>query len=144
MTTSKNVADVFSKEHKIVLRDLRDMKCSDEFRGYNFVPSSYESLQGKVLPCINMTKDGFTLLVMKYAGEKAMKFKEAYISRFNELANQTNHVQSLLLEAQRLMSDYKVKGQDWSDFGRELKKRKPLIACALKDAEELTQLELGI
>ena len=30
-----------------------------------------------------MTKDGFTLLAMGYTGEKAMKFKEAYIKQFN-------------------------------------------------------------
>ena len=30
-----------------------------------------------------ITRDGFTLLAMGYTGEKAMKFKEAYIKQFN-------------------------------------------------------------
>ena len=32
-----------------------------------------------------MTKDGLTLLVMSYTGEKAMKFKEDYITALNEM-----------------------------------------------------------
>ena len=32
-----------------------------------------------------MTRDGFTMLVMGYTGQKAMKFKELYIKRFNEM-----------------------------------------------------------
>ena len=32
-----------------------------------------------------MTRDGFTLLVMGYSGQKAMRFKELYIRRFNEM-----------------------------------------------------------
>ena len=32
-----------------------------------------------------MTRDGFTFLAMGYRGEKAAKFKELYIKRFNEM-----------------------------------------------------------
>jgi len=32
-----------------------------------------------------ITRDGFTLLVMGYTGEKAMRFKEAYIKQFNAM-----------------------------------------------------------
>ena len=42
-----------------------------------------------------MTKDGFTLLVMGYSGEKAMKFKIAYIQRFNDYEQQIkNYIES--------------------------------------------------
>ena len=33
----------------------------------------------------SITRDGFTLLAMGYTGEKAMRFKEAYIRQFNEM-----------------------------------------------------------
>lgn len=36
-------------------------------------------------PMYYMTRDGFTLLVMGYTGEKAMRFKEAYINQFNAM-----------------------------------------------------------
>lgn len=32
-----------------------------------------------------MNRDGFTLLVMGYTGEKAMRFKLAYINQFNQM-----------------------------------------------------------
>jgi hypothetical protein len=36
----------------------------------------------------NMTKDGFTFLAMGYTGSLAARFKEAYITRFNEMEAQ--------------------------------------------------------
>lgn len=79
------VAQMFEKEHKDVLKSIRNLDCSEEFRLRNFAPSSYINEQGKRQPCINMTRDGFTFLVMGYRGKKAARFKEAYIRRFNEM-----------------------------------------------------------
>lgn len=84
-TTSRDVAEVFGKEHNKVLRDIRELECSEGFRLSNFGQSSYTNAQGKEQPCYQMTRDGFTLLVMGYTGEKAMQFKEAYIKAFNEM-----------------------------------------------------------
>ncbi len=85
MTTSKNVAEVFNKEHKNVLRDIEKLKCSREFRKLNFEPTSYTNGNNKIHPMYNLTKDGFTILAMGYTGEKAMEFKEKYISAFNKM-----------------------------------------------------------
>lgn len=79
------VAKMFGKGHDHVLRDIRDMECSDEFRLANFGESYYKNAQGKKQPCVNMTRDGFTFLVMGYRGKKAAQFKEAYIRRFNQM-----------------------------------------------------------
>lgn len=83
--TSLDVADTFGKEHKHVLRDIRELGCSDEFRRSNFGQSSYINDQNKTQPMFLMTRDGFTMLVMGYTGELAMKFKEAYIRQFNAM-----------------------------------------------------------
>lgn len=83
--TSIDVAETFGKEHKRVLQDIRELRCSEEFGKHNFVPSSYTSVQNKELPMYYITRDGFTLLAMGYNGEKAMQFKEAYIRQFNEM-----------------------------------------------------------
>ena len=61
------------------------MECSDEFRERNFALSSYRSMQNREFPMYLITRDGFTLLAMGYTGEKAMRFKEAYIRQFNEM-----------------------------------------------------------
>lgn len=85
VVTSLDVAETFGKEHRRVLQDIRDLKCSEEFRLHNFVQSSYINEQGRNQSMFIMTKDGFTLLAMGYTGEKAMKFKEAYINQFNQM-----------------------------------------------------------
>lgn len=79
------VAQMFERRHDNVLRDIKTLDCSDEFRRLNFEESSYINEQGKKQPCVNMTRDGFTFLVMGYRGKKAARFKEAYIRRFNEM-----------------------------------------------------------
>lgn len=84
------VAKMFGKQHKHVLDSLQKITqpkngLSDEFIKMNFVKGFYTDSTGRKLPCYNMTRDGFTLLVMGFTGAKAMKFKEAYIKRFNEM-----------------------------------------------------------
>lgn len=84
---SRFVAQFFEKEHAHVLRDIRELDCSEEFRQSNFGLSSYRNEQGKKQPCYCMTRDGFVFLAMGYRGKKAAHFKELYIKRFNEMEN---------------------------------------------------------
>lgn len=84
------VAKMFNKTHQHVLRDIAKITesksgLSEEFRVHNFVKSSYKDSTGRKLPCYDMTRDGFTVLVMGYTGQRAMRFKETYIHRFNEM-----------------------------------------------------------
>lgn len=83
--TSLDVAETFGKRHNNVLKDVRTLDCSDEFRLLNFEQSTYVNAQGHNQPMVIMTRDGFTLLVMSYTGALAMKFKEAYIKQFNAM-----------------------------------------------------------
>ena len=85
VVTSLDIAETFGKEHFHVLRDIEKLECSKKFRESNFGLSSYKSVQNKNLPMYYITRDGFTILVMGYNGEKAMKFKEAYIKQFNAM-----------------------------------------------------------
>ncbi|NCC16752.1 MAG: transcriptional regulator [Clostridia bacterium] len=79
------VAQAFDKRHDNVLKDIRELDCSHEFRLLNFEESSYKNAQGKKQPSYCMTRDGFVFLVMGYRGKKAAQFKELYIKRFNEM-----------------------------------------------------------
>ena len=92
ITTSLQVAEVFEKEHARVLRDIRELSCSEDFRNGNFAESSYINSQNKKQPMYQITKDGFVLLVMGYTGEKAMKFKEDYIKAFNKMENELRRI----------------------------------------------------
>lgn len=83
VVTSLDIAETFEKEHKNVLRDIRELECSEEFRRLNFEQSEYLNEQNHKQPLYYITRDGFTILVMGYTGEKAMRFKEGYIRQFN-------------------------------------------------------------
>ena len=96
------VAELFEKNHKEVLRDIRKITdplsgLSEEFRQRNFAPSSYRNQQNKKQPCYYLTRDGFTRLVMGYTAQKAMQFKELYIKRFNEMESM---IKSLVMARQ--------------------------------------------
>lgn len=101
VVSSRDVADTFEKEHKEVIRSIEGQKDADgktkhlglieqieqggelPFEKY-FIPSEYKS-NGRSYREYLMTRDGFTLLVMGFSGEKAMKFKLAYIKQFNQM-----------------------------------------------------------
>lgn len=97
VTDSLTVAEVFKKEHARVMRDIRELGCSEEFRVGNFAESTYVNTQNKEMPKYSMSKKGFTLLAMGYTGKEAMKFKEAYIEEFERMESQ--------LKAPRILSD---------------------------------------
>ncbi|MDX8383571.1 MAG: Rha family transcriptional regulator [Ghiorsea sp.] len=85
-TTSTAVAEFFGRRHKNVMQAIENLKCSAEFTSANF--SAHDKLVkiGKGATrkdtCYEMTEQGFTILAMGFTGEKAMQFKEAYITRF--------------------------------------------------------------
>lgn len=107
VTDSLTVAEVFGKEHKRVMQDIRDLGCSEEFRKHNFVLSSYVNSQNKELPKYFMNKKGFTLLAMGYTGNVAMKFKEAYIEQF-ELMESELKKPRVLSEREQLVAAMKL------------------------------------
>ena len=108
-TNSVLVAKVFNKEHGKVMRDIANLKCSNDFRAANFGLSSYVNEQNKEFPMYEMTKDGFTFLVMGYTGQKAAEFKEAYINAFNKMEAELKSQKPALPDL-----DLKVRFIEWS------------------------------
>lgn len=92
VTDSLNVAEVFGKLHKDVMRDIRTLECSADFRERNFAPSTYTGEQGREHPKFIMTEQGFIILAMGYNGAKAMEFKEKYIAEFERMKSQKHPV----------------------------------------------------
>ena len=99
LVDSRYIAKIFEMEHKNVLQAIDKIMSrtglSEEFRRLNFQPSSYVNLQNKKQRCYNLTRDGFVMLVMGFNSERADKFKEWYIVRFNEMEQQL----TILLQA---------------------------------------------
>lgn len=92
--TSLQIAERFDKEHARVLRDIRELQCSDKFRVGNFAESYYKNAQGKKQPMYYITKNGFAFLVMGYTGKKAARFKEAFIDAFDKAIETLKQLQS--------------------------------------------------
>lgn len=87
VTTSLQVAEVFGKEHKVVLKAIDELK---EGVAQNYADLFYEDTyihpQNKQkYRQIIMNRDGFTLLAMGFTGKKALQFKLQYINAFNEM-----------------------------------------------------------
>lgn len=83
-TTSLSVAEVFNKNHKNIIRKINEFP-KDNFTKLNFELSKYIDSTGRILPCYKITRDGFSLLVMGFTGEKAYKWKVEFIKVFNEM-----------------------------------------------------------
>lgn len=140
MTTSLKVAETFGKDHSRVLRDIRELSCSEGFRQGNFAESSYINNQNKEMPMIVMSKDGFILLAMGYTGKKAMAFKESYIAAFNamekelkEQAKPKTQLEILVESAQALLEQ-----------SRRMDKIESRLDAMEQEREENTKLLLAV
>ena len=112
VVSSRKVAEIFEKEHRRVLQDIRELSCGDDFRLHNFVQSSYINSQDKEQPEYLMTRDGFTLLAMGFTGSKAMQWKIKYIEAFNKMEAELRNPFSIpktLPEALRLAASLEEK-----------------------------------
>lgn len=109
VTTSLIVAQVFGKEHKNVLRDIESLSCSDSFRTLNFELSfiirNLPNGGSKQEKMYEMTKDGFSFLVMGYTGEKAGQFKERFINEFNKREQLLKSEDYILLRSQEILNN---------------------------------------
>jgi len=86
--SSLEVAEMVERNHKEVLRDIRNIinqlgerKIAQSY----FIGSTYKNSQNKELPCFLLTKKGCELFSTRMTGEKGTQFAVAYIERFNQM-----------------------------------------------------------
>lgn len=103
VTTSLIVAQVFGKEHKNVLRDIESLSCSEDFNRLNFERITYKDTRNREQTAYEMTKDGFSFLVMGYTGTKAGEFKEKFISEFNRREMMLKDDDYILMRSQQIL-----------------------------------------
>lgn len=153
-TDSRKVAAVFRKQHRNVLRDIRNLveSAPNDFARLNFEQcySNNDLANGKPEPYFTITRDGFALLAMGFTGKKALAFKVAYIEAFNEMASYIkNQREGLTYRLFALQLEHKGKKEKASLCGRGLNEwrgEKPVLEGALKAIEEKMnpQLELVV
>lgn len=103
--TSFDIAEVFEKQHKHILRDIEALP-DDDFRKSNFGLSSKPRKQGffeRDSKYYNITKDGFSLLAMGFTGEKAYRWKILFIEAFNKIEQS---LRNQMIELACLKKDY--------------------------------------
>lgn len=120
-TSSLLVAETFGKMHKNVIQDIESLLVKAENLALTenqqvsemFFKTEYETPLNngtdavKKNPMYFMNKDGFTLLVMGYTGQKAMEFKLKYINAFNKMEDQLKQgyqLQSEFIQQQTQLS----------------------------------------
>ena len=97
-TSSLGVAERFGKQHKDVLEKIEDIiremtsaefsanlngETSVEISTNLFIEGVYADKYGRYQKCYELTRDGFSLLVMGFTGKKALEWKLKYIEAFN-------------------------------------------------------------
>lgn len=88
VTSSLQVAEVFEKNHRDVLKAItnlkRDVRNFAQMFSETNIPDSYNRNRR----AFYMNRDGFTLLAMGFTGDKALQFKLQYIEAFNSMEEQ--------------------------------------------------------
>ena len=95
IVSSLQISADFGKRHDHIIRDIENLitetseENSADFTTQNwgvkkfFTESTYINERGRTYRCYDMTRDGFSLLVMGFTGKKALEWKLKYIKAFN-------------------------------------------------------------
>ncbi|MFG0782420.1 Rha family transcriptional regulator [Raoultella sp. TYF_8] len=148
ITTSLKVAEYFNKRHGDVLRKIEQVKadCSADFSQRNFASAEYIDEQGKLRPMVNLTKDGWFMVVMGFTGKAAGAIKECYINAFNWMASQLSRRQMMGEELQHRFAvkdaRSKLKGTIGSRLMNERKKEKQVLAIEEQQIHQLVNPDM--
>lgn len=131
VTTSIEVAKYFHKNHQHVLRDIEAImqgglsksgQTSNKisvFCRHNFEATTYTDQWNRQQKMYYLTKNGFTLLVMGYTGERAMLFKIDYINAFDQMAATLRHAETHF--TRKAKAALREKYPQWEAIQREFK-----------------------
>ena len=100
VTSSLQVAENFEKNHADVMRSIRNLTQQNCRVKNMFVEDVYINKRGQEQPMFYINRDGFSLLVMGFTGDKALQFKLKYIDAFNRMEKQLQQQKPLSLPEQ--------------------------------------------
>lgn len=146
LVSSMVIAKKFGKTHKHVLEAIRAAECSDKFRESNFRPTTYVSGQNKTLPCVEMTKNGFSFICMGFKGAKAAAWREKYIEAFDKAVSQLSKSVSVMSSLNQAVLKMEQDKDIASMHGKELAKYRKVKDGHEKAVKKLvaqSQLLLG-
>ena len=90
VTSSRRVAEMFGKQHWHVMRDIKAviLKLDGPHKGYSEVtrrlyrPTSYIDCFNRQQSSFSLNREGLTLLILGYTGQKAFDVKSLYLDAF--------------------------------------------------------------
>lgn len=150
VTTSFQIAEYFGKQHKHVLRDIKNLDCSEEFTKSNFGLCFKNNVlqNGKKQIYYIISKDGFMFLAMGYRGKKASELKENYIKAFNWMHEQLTNISKSYMEMlNKAMLQFKQEQSIASYAGKTLRQwqdSKPILERKINEIASKSQLKLEI
>lgn len=83
--SSVQVAENFGKDHRHVTRDIENLTAQNWAVKNLFIESTYINERGREYKSYEITRDGFSLLVMGFTGKAALEWKLKYIEAFNAM-----------------------------------------------------------
>ncbi|MFU0785784.1 MAG: Phage regulatory protein [Enterococcus gilvus] len=124
---SVEVAGMVGRDHKEVLRDIRNIsnqlgESKIALSNY-FIESTYINSQNKEQPCFDCTKKGCELYSTRMTGAKGTQFAVAYIERFNQMEE---HIKEQL---------------DTSNLSPELQFMNSVVQSLAKQEQETKRIE---
>ena len=84
LANSREIAKNFNKEHKNVVRAIENLTAQNCTVKNMFIKDIFIH-KGNEYKMYWMNRDGFSLLVMGFTGEKALEWKLKYIEAFNKM-----------------------------------------------------------
>ena len=96
VTTSRQVAESFGKQHKHVLDSIREILAAENSATKFYRPTTFTN-RGKEYPEYYMNRDGFSLLAMGFTGRKAIQWKMKFIEAFNQMEEELKKRQTAAL-----------------------------------------------
>ena len=109
VTDSLTVAEMFSKNHDDVLKDIRKQVeyAGEEFSLGNFSESNYINSRGRIYPKYNLTEEAFTLIVFGYNTKEAVQTKIKFIQEFKRMREELSRPK-VLSEREQLIASMKL------------------------------------
>lgn len=106
VVSSRDIAENFEKEHKNVVRAIENLTAQNCTVKNMFVEDKFNH-RGNIYKHYWMNRDGFSLLVMGFTGQKALEWKLKYIEAFNKMEstikNNMNPFQGMSKELQAIL-----------------------------------------
>lgn len=140
VTTSLKVAEVFGKEHRNVIKVIKNLTAQNGAVRKMFDEDGYLNSRNQKQPMYYMNRDGFTLLAMGFTGSKAMEFKLKYIDAFNCMEEQIKQAYLMQKQDSYMIDDPIQRAQRWIEEREEYKKKLEVMREETKSIQDNTQI----